>query len=254
MEFCHWCSKKIKQGRFCGVECLQAAAEMPDLINNQAIKTPAKVYSKRRIALGVVGSLALVGGLCVALFTTSGKLAPVPSVAVNEPICVYPPAKTEPTPPPVYVQTAKGPVSVFTFTNTRNAKTSEIDAMVQGTLPKLQGLYGNMMLDNGDGSTPSGVLELSFLIQEDGSVKWVSRTGNSFSPLLDSAAIKGLQNLNFGEFPLIHTSLGNERYTSEIEVKVIYHFGNDTIKNLSDQINEPDQVAKPMPYFETIIR
>jgi hypothetical protein len=243
MEFCHWCSKKIKQGRYCGAECLQAAAEMPELITTKFVETPTKVLSPRRIALGVIGALALVGGSILALWPAQ---APQPSAAEPFRVCIMV-TQTEPSPILIRTQVAKGPVSAFIYTNTTVARTSEIDAMVQSTLPHLQEIYGNMMLD-ANGSTPTGLLELSFLIQQDGSVKWVSRVGNSVSPLLDSAAIKGLQQLQFGASPLLErtNTLSTDREDT-LEVKVMYRFGDDTTKNHQNQ-------RDVMPYFGNVIR
>ena len=245
MQFCHWCSKKIKQGRFCGSECLQAAAEMPELINHKYLDTPAKVYSKRRIALGVVGALALIGGSIAAMWPAP---EPTPVVVVQPFSCAYPSLPMEPT--PILVQAAKAPVSAFIYTNTTVARTSEIDALVQSTLPQLQALYSNMALNTNDGSAPSGLLELSFLIQQDGSVKWVSRVGNSFSPLLDSVAIKSLQQLHFNESPLRgYTTLSNDPMPvyQEVEVKVMYRFGDGSNTNRQNQ-------QDIMPYFEDVTR
>ena len=249
MQFCHWCSKKIKQGRYCGAECLQAAAEMPELITNKFVETPTKVRSPRRIALGVIGALALVGGSIAALWPAH---APEPSVSEPFRGCIMIAPPIEPTPILIHTQVAKGPVSAFIYTNTTVARTSEIDAMVQSALPNLQELYGSMMLDNSDGSTPSGLLELSFLIQSDGSVKWVSRVGNSVSPVLDSAAIKGLQQLQFGASPLLErtNTLSTECWCfleDTVEVKVMYRFGSDVTKSHQNQ-------RDIMPYFETVIR
>jgi hypothetical protein len=197
MQFCHWCSKKIKQGRFCGSECLQAAAEMPELINKQPIHTPVKVASKRRTILGVIGATALIGGLVAAMWPAQKMEEPSRPVAPMGCVMIAPPALPEPIVEPIVLHAAKAPVSAFIFTNTTVAKTSEIDAMVQSTLPTLQGLYGNMILDTNDGSAPSGVLQLNFMIGFDGEVKWVSRTGIDFAPALDSAAIKALHGLHF---------------------------------------------------------
>jgi hypothetical protein len=245
MQFCHWCSKKIKQGRFCGVECLQAAAEMPELINHKYLETPTKVRSSRRIALGVIGALALVGGSIAALWPAH---TPEPSIAEPFRGCVMVASTLEPTPILIHTQVAKGPVSAFIYTNTTSAKTSEIDAMVQSTLPNLQELYGSMMLHN-NGLAPNGLLELSFLIQQDGSVTWVSRVSNSVSPVLDSAAIKGLQQLHFNESPVLTTTetLTVDRFDRGVEVKVMYRFGEDTTKNLQNQ-------RDVMPYFNNVIR
>jgi hypothetical protein len=242
MEFCHWCSKKIKQGRYCGAECLQAAAEMPELITNKFVETPTKVRSPRRIALGVIGAMALVGGSIAALW-------PAATPSFSEPFrgCIMVAQPLAPTPILIHTQVAKGPISAFIYTNTSVARTSEIDALVQGTLPRLQEIYGNMMLV-ANGSAPTGLLELSFLIQEDGSVKWVSRVGNSVSPLLDSAAIKGLQQLQFGASPLLErTNTLSTNREDTLEVKVMYRFGDDTTKNHQNQ-------RDVMPYFGDVIR
>jgi hypothetical protein len=235
MQFCHWCSKTIKQGKFCGAECLQAAAEMPDLINHNPIKTPVKVASRRRTVLGVIGLTALVGGLVAGFWPAADE----PSAPARPYGCVMQPS------PVIVVQTATAPVSAFIFTNTTVAKTSEIDALVQTTLPKLQQIYGDMALDTSNGALPTGVLQLNFLIGFDGEVKWVSRTGIDFVTSLDSAAIKGLQGLNFGELPVLTDTRSNPYASEGLEVKVIYRFGDENTQS-------PRRSENVLPYFQNV--
>lgn len=231
MQFCHWCSKSIKTGRFCSPDCLQAAAEMPELINHQALPMPRKVSSTRRVALGVIGALALIGGSIAALYQNMTTTEPAPTNCILISSTLLPEPVPMPMPEPIEIPSTvsiNAQVSAYVFTYNPSAKTTEIDAMVQSTLPRLRAAYLETLLSSYRPVT--GTVQLSFLINPDGSVEWVSRQGQGLGSGLDSAALQEIQNLRFSALPVCLTSICAGQ-SQGVEVNVIYRFGSDNVQN-----------------------